>query len=109
MSRIARLLGLGALAWAAWAVWHHRRHSHDIVGSRARLGRNVTIHPFTNLYGCTIGDETRVGPFVEVQKGVVIGSRCKISSHTFVCEGVHIADGVFVGHGVMFINDLDGA
>ena len=60
---------------------------------------------FTNLYGCRIGDHTRIGPFVEIQRGVVIGARCKIQSHAFVCEGVEIGDGVFVGHGVVFIND----
>jgi acetyltransferase-like isoleucine patch superfamily enzyme len=71
------------------------------------LGEKVTIpHPeLVNLYGCSIGDETKVGPFVEIQKNVVIGSRCKISSHSFVCEGVTIEDEVFIGHGVLFIND----
>ena len=66
---------------------------------------DVTVGPFTNLYGCRIGDETRIGPFVEIQKGVAIGSRCKIQSHTFICEGVEIHDEVFVGHNVVFIND----
>ena len=65
----------------------------------------VIVSPFTNLYGCRIGDGTRIGPFVEVQRGATIGARCKVQSHTFVCEGVHIGDEVFVGHGVMFIND----
>jgi len=69
------------------------------------LGERVVVQSFTNLYGCRIGDDTRVGPFVEIQCGAVVGSRCKIQSHTFVCEGVEIADEVFVGHGVMFIND----
>ena len=71
------------------------------------LGERVTIfhRELVNLYGCRIGDDTRIGAFVEIQKGAVIGSRCKISSHTFVCEGVTIEDEVFVGHGVMFIND----
>jgi len=69
------------------------------------LGDGVVVQSFTNLYGCRIGDETRVGPFVEIQRGAVIGARCKIQSHTFVCEGVTIEDEVFVGHGVMFIND----
>ena len=71
------------------------------------LGQNVRIlHPsLVNLYGCTIGDGTKIGAFVEIQKGVVVGARCKISSHTFVCEGVLIDDEVFVGHGVMFTND----
>ncbi len=65
----------------------------------------MIVHPFTNLYGCRIGDETRVGPFVEIQRGASIGARCKIQSHTFVCDGVEIEDEVFVGHGVMFVND----
>lgn len=69
------------------------------------FGERVQVYSFTNLYGCTIGDDTRIGTFVEVQRGAAIGRRCKISSHTFVCEGVTIGDGVFVGHGVMFIND----
>ena len=73
------------------------------------LGRDVTIfHPdLVNLYGCSIGDESKVGTFVEVQKGAVIGKRCKISSHSFICEGVVIEDEVFIGHGVMFINDRE--
>jgi acetyltransferase-like isoleucine patch superfamily enzyme len=66
----------------------------------------VQIHAFVNLYGCTIGDGTRLGTFVEIQKGAVVGRRCKISSHSFICEGVEIGDGVFVGHGVMFTNTI---
>ena len=73
--------------------------------SEAEFGRDVFIHSFTNLYGCRIGDGTRVGPFVEIQRGVVVGKRCKIQSHTFICTGVVIQDEVFVGHGVVFIND----
>ena len=69
------------------------------------LGMNVVVHSFTNLYGCRIGDESRIGPFVEIQSGVEIGARCKIQSHSFICAGVTIADEVFVGHGVLFIND----
>jgi len=69
------------------------------------FGEGVIVHPFTNLYGCRIGDGSRIGPFVEIQAGVVIGARCKIQSHSFVCTGVEIGDEVFVGHGVMFIND----
>jgi len=69
------------------------------------LGRNVTIHGFVNLYGCEIGDETKIGTFVEIQKGATIGRRVKISSHAFICEGVTVEDEVFIGHGVMFIND----
>jgi acetyltransferase-like isoleucine patch superfamily enzyme len=69
------------------------------------LGRDVQIYNFVNLYGCEIGDETRIGTFVEIQKGATVGARCKISSHTFICEGVRVEDEVFVGHGVQFIND----
>ena len=69
------------------------------------FGENVVVFSFTNLYGCRIGEGTRIGPFVEIQRGAVIGSRCKIQSHTFICDGVTIGDGVFVGHGVMFVND----
>jgi acetyltransferase-like isoleucine patch superfamily enzyme len=70
-----------------------------------RLGRDVTIYDFVNLYGCEIGDETRIGAFVEIQKNARIGARCKISSHTFICEGVTVEDECFVGHHVCFIND----
>jgi UDP-2-acetamido-3-amino-2,3-dideoxy-glucuronate N-acetyltransferase len=73
--------------------------------SQVRLGRDVTLGVFINLYGCEIGDETKIGPFVEVQRNASIGRRCKISSHSFVCEGVSIGDDVFIGHGVMFTND----
>jgi UDP-2-acetamido-3-amino-2,3-dideoxy-glucuronate N-acetyltransferase len=69
------------------------------------FGERVVVHAFTNLYGCRIGDETRIGPFVEIQRGAVVGARCKIQSHTFICDGVELEDEVFVGHGVMFIND----
>jgi UDP-2-acetamido-3-amino-2,3-dideoxy-glucuronate N-acetyltransferase len=69
------------------------------------FGEDVVVQAFTNLYGCKIGDNTRIGTFVEVQRGAVIGSNCKIQSHTFICDGVTIGDEVFVGHGVMFIND----
>lgn len=70
-----------------------------------RFGEGAVVFPFTNLYGCEIGAGSTVGTFVEIQAGAVIGSRCKVQSHTFICEGVTIADGVFVGHGVVFIND----
>ena len=70
-----------------------------------RFGDNVVVYSFANLYGCSIGDETRIGPFVEIQRGASVGARCKVQSHTFVCDGVTIEDEVFVGHGVMFIND----
>jgi UDP-2-acetamido-3-amino-2,3-dideoxy-glucuronate N-acetyltransferase len=73
--------------------------------STVKLGRDVKIYSFVNAYGCEIGDESRVGAFVEIQKGVVIGRRCKISSHSFICEGVTIEDNVFIGHGVVFTND----
>ncbi len=76
------------------------------ISPDVKLGKNTKIAPFVNLYGCTIGDETKIGPFVEVQKNAVIGKRCKIQSHTFICEGVFIEDEVMVGHGVMFTNDL---
>jgi UDP-2-acetamido-3-amino-2,3-dideoxy-glucuronate N-acetyltransferase len=69
------------------------------------FGNGVVVQPFTNLYGCQIGDETRVGPFVEIQRGAVVGARCKIQSHALICEGVTIEDEVFVGHGVLFVND----
>jgi UDP-2-acetamido-3-amino-2,3-dideoxy-glucuronate N-acetyltransferase len=69
------------------------------------FGEGVIVQSFTNLYGCRIGDETRIGPFVEVQRGAVIGARCKIQSHAFICDGVSIEDEVFVGHGVLFVND----
>lgn len=69
------------------------------------FGSGVIVQSFTNLYGCVIGEETRIGPYVEVQRGATIGARCKVQSHTFVCSGVEIQDGVFVGHGVMFVND----
>ena len=75
------------------------------ISSDVKLGKDVRLSKFINLYGCDIGDETKLGAFVEVQKNATIGKRCKISSHTFVCEGVTIEDNVFIGHGVMFIND----
>jgi acetyltransferase-like isoleucine patch superfamily enzyme len=75
------------------------------IAPDVKLGRGVKIYAFTNLYGCEIGDEVKIGTFVEIQKGARIGKRCKISSHTFICEGVTVEDEVFVGHGVTFIND----
>lgn len=75
------------------------------IAPDVKLGQRVRIVDFVNLYGCAIGDDTRIGTFVEVQKGAVVGRRCKISSHTFICEGVTIEDDVFVGHNVTFIND----
>src|SRR5438105_6264893 len=79
--------------------------SYLCIAPDVRLGRKVTLSKFINLYGCEIGDETKIGAFVEIQKNVSVGRRCKISSHTFICEGVTIEDQVFVGHGVTFIND----
>ncbi len=75
------------------------------IAPDVRLGDNVSIQDFVNLYGCEVGDNSKIGPFVEIQKGAQIGRNVKISSHTFICEGVTIEDEVFVGHGVMFIND----
>ncbi len=75
------------------------------IAPDVKLGRNVRLHAFVNLYGCAIGDETSIGTFVEIQKGVTIGARCKIQSHTFICEGVTIEDEVFIGHNVNFLND----
>ena len=69
------------------------------------FGSDVMVGPFTNLYGCAVGDGTRIGPFVEIQRGARIGARCKVQSHTFVCEGVSVEDEVFIGHGVLFVND----
>jgi acetyltransferase-like isoleucine patch superfamily enzyme len=75
------------------------------IAPDVKLGEDVKIYAFVNLYGCTIGDESKIGTFVEIQKGASIGKRVKVSSHTFICEGVTIEDYVFIGHGVMFIND----
>jgi acetyltransferase-like isoleucine patch superfamily enzyme len=79
--------------------------SYQIISEDVQLGKEVTVFHFVNLYGCKIGDGTKIGSFVEIQKKVSIGTNCKISSHTFICEGVTIEDHVFVGHGVTFIND----
>ncbi len=76
------------------------------IAPDVKLGKNVRLSKFINLYGCEIGDETKIGAFVEVQKNASIGQRCKVSSHTFICEGVTIEDNVFIGHGVTFINDI---
>lgn len=80
-------------------------HDFSRIASDVKLGEGVQIHAFVNLYGCTIAAGTRIGTFVEVQRGAVIGERCKISSHTFICEGVTIEDECFIGHHVVFIND----
>ncbi len=97
MARVSRRPRHAALATVTPA--------HQLIAPDVQLGREVQIFGFVNLYGCTIGDETKIGSFVEVQKGASVGARCKISSHTFICEGVTIEDEVFVGHGVIFIND----
>jgi acetyltransferase-like isoleucine patch superfamily enzyme len=76
------------------------------IAPDVKLGKGVKIYAFTNLYGCEIGDNVKIGTFVEIQKGARVGNRCKISSHSFICEGVQIQDEVFIGHGVIFINDL---
>ena len=75
------------------------------IAPDVKLGKDVRVYAFVNLYGCEVGDESRIGTFVEIQKGAYIGKRVKVSSHTFICEGVTIEDEVFIGHGVMFIND----
>jgi len=76
------------------------------IAPTVKLGKDVRLSKFINLYGCEIGDQTRIGAFVEIQKNASVGKRCKISSHTFICEGVEIRDNVFIGHGVTFVNDL---
>jgi acetyltransferase-like isoleucine patch superfamily enzyme len=80
--------------------------SWNSIAEDVKLGRNVSLSRFINLYGCEIGDDTKIGAFVEIQKNATIGRHCKISSHTFVCEGVVIEDNVFIGHGVTFTNDM---
>ncbi len=75
------------------------------IAPNVKLGEGVKLSKFINMYGCEIGDETKIGAFVEIQKNASVGRRCKVSSHTFVCEGVTIEDNVFIGHGVTFIND----
>ena len=80
--------------------------TYNRIAANVKLGRDVRIFGFANLYGCEIGDEVKIGTFVEIQKGVKVGKRCKISSHSFLCEGVTLEDEVFIGHNVTFINDL---
>ncbi len=84
---------------------NHSQAPFQKIAPDVKLGQRVRIYDFTNLYGCEVGDDTKVGTFVEIQKGARIGARCKISSHTFICEGVTIEEEVFVGHNVTFIND----
>jgi acetyltransferase-like isoleucine patch superfamily enzyme len=81
------------------------QHLFQRVAPNVKLGRNVRLHDFVNLYGCEIGDDVKIGTFVEIQKGVKVGNRCKISSHSFICEGVTLEEGVFIGHNVTFTND----
>ncbi|MGO9125588.1 MAG: acyltransferase [Terriglobales bacterium] len=80
-------------------------NTYQCIAPDVKLGRGVKLSKFINLYGCEVGDESKIGAFVEIQKNAKVGKRCKISSHTFVCEGVTIEDNVFIGHGVVFIND----
>jgi len=80
--------------------------TYNRIAPNVKLGRNVKIFGFANLYGCDIGDDVKIGTFVEIQKGVKVGKRCKISSHSFLCEGVTLEDEVFIGHNVTVINDL---
>jgi acetyltransferase-like isoleucine patch superfamily enzyme len=80
-------------------------NEHVSIAPDVKLGRDVKLSKFINLYGCEVGDESKIGAFVEIQKNASVGKRCKISSHTFICEGVTIEDNVFIGHGVTFIND----
>jgi acetyltransferase-like isoleucine patch superfamily enzyme len=80
-------------------------NSFNCIADDVKLGADVLLSKFINLYGCEIGDKTKIGAFVEIQKNAIVGKRCKISSHTFICEGVVIEDNVFIGHGVTFIND----
>ena len=81
-------------------------NEHCSIAPDVKLGKGVKLSKFINMYGCEIGDDTKIGAFVEIQKNASVGRRCKISSHTFICEGVTIEDNVFIGHGVMFINDI---
>jgi acetyltransferase-like isoleucine patch superfamily enzyme len=81
-------------------------NEHVSIAPDVKLGRNVKLSKFINMYGCTVGDDVKIGAFVEVQKNASIGNNCKISSHTFICEGVTIEDAVFIGHSVTFINDM---
>jgi acetyltransferase-like isoleucine patch superfamily enzyme len=81
-------------------------NEHCSIAPDVKLGKGVKLSKFINMYGCEVGDDTKIGAFVEIQKGASVGRRCKISSHTFICEGVTIEDNVFIGHGVMFINDI---
>ena len=86
--------------------YREKTMKHCIIAPDVKLGKNVKLFSFVNLYGCEIGDNTKIGAYVEIQKNAFVGHNCKISSHTFVCEGVHIEDYVFIGHNVTFINDL---
>ena len=111
--RIGQKLGLNDKLWVEnWRIFslfdllnYLITSNMKKVAADVKLGQGVIIFDFVNLYGCEIGDNTKIGTFVEIQKGAKIGNNCKISSHTFICEGVAIADNVFVGHSVAFIND----
>jgi len=81
-------------------------NAYNAISEDVKLGANVRLSKFINLYGCEVGDDTKIGAFVEIQKNAVVGKQCKISSHTFICEGVVIEDNVFIGHGVTFTNDM---
>src|ERR1700741_1945427 len=81
-------------------------NSHNCISDDVKLGNNVKLSRFINLYGCEVGDQTKIGAFVEIQKNATVGKNCKISSHTFICEGVTIEDNLFIGHSVTFINDI---
>lgn len=91
--------------FCCWRKKMEKEKDFRCISDDVQLGKNVKIYQFTNLYGCSIGDNTKIGAFVEIQKNAKIGKNCKISSHSFICEGVEIEDNVFIGHGVMFIND----
>jgi UDP-2-acetamido-3-amino-2,3-dideoxy-glucuronate N-acetyltransferase len=99
--------GYGAVCSCAEQLFSKNGNRFIMIADSVRLGEGVVIHhpELVNLYGCSIGSDTRIGTFVEIQKNALVGARCKISSHTFICEGVTIEDEVFIGHGVMFIND----
>lgn len=100
------LLGSRRIVFRPDFAMSQQEPPYRLIAPDVRLGKNVRIYSFTNLYGCEVGDDSKVGTFVEIQKGARIGRRCKISSHTFLCEGVTIEDDVFLGHNVTFINDL---
>ncbi len=103
--RVVKMLEAASESMNKKGALVHLMNSYNCIAADVKLGENVRLSKFINLYGCEIGDETKIGAFVEIQKNARIGKRCKISSHSFICEGVTIEDNVFIGHGVMFIND----